>query len=225
MAIAPGNPEVLYAAGPNGVFKSLDGGREWFPSSQGLTDCRLRDLVLHPESPQVVFVGSQEAGVFKSADGGATWVPSSQGILDLRINDLAVDPSDPDVLYVATRSGVFKSTDAGVSWQDGSQGFLLDFFVQGIAVAPSDPSVLYADTLFDGIYESRTSLLRFALALPAGFGLDDGFVGVALTNLSTVQEQTPHIRELSADGVRLGRHLPGTGHHGHPSLPSEIPKK
>ncbi|HSR50061.1 MAG TPA: hypothetical protein VLV83_04485 [Acidobacteriota bacterium] len=155
LLLHPEDAQVLYAGGLNGVFESSDGGLSWSRVSQGLTDCRITDLALHPARPQVLFAASQEEGVFKSLDGGESWAPSSQGIFELRINDLEADPSDPDVLYAATRNGVFKSLDGGETWQDRSVGFLFDFFIESVAVAPSDPSVVYAATLFDGIYQSR----------------------------------------------------------------------
>jgi hypothetical protein len=61
IAVAPGNRSTLYAATPGrGVYKSLDGGANWEPLNESLTNLDLRAFWRLPRmrfmpSPRVVF--------------------------------------------------------------------------------------------------------------------------------------------------------------------------
>ena len=45
---APGKEQHLYVGGDIGIWRSLDGGQNWEPYSQGLPDAAVMDLKLHP---------------------------------------------------------------------------------------------------------------------------------------------------------------------------------
>ncbi len=119
VAIAPSNPDVLYAgtgeqnnrqstSWGNGVYRSDDGGDTW--RHLGLVGTRhVGKIEIHPTNPDIVWVAGmgnlwgegEERGVFRSTDGGRTWdkvlyVDATTGAVDL-----AMDPTNPDVLYAA----------------------------------------------------------------------------------------------------------------------------
>ncbi len=120
IAIAPSNPEILYAgtgeqnnrqstSWGNGVYRSDDGGETW--RHLGLDETRhIGKVEVHPTNPDIAYVaalgnlwrGSPERGVFKTTDGGRTWekvlyVDEYTGAVDM-----VMDPSDPGTLYAAT---------------------------------------------------------------------------------------------------------------------------
>ena len=120
VAIAPSNPQVLYAgtgeqnnrqstSWGNGVYRSDDGGASW--RHLGLEGTRhVGRILVHPTNPDVAWVAglgnlwaeNEERGVFRTRDGGATWekvlyVDAFTGAVDL-----SMDPTDPNVLYAAT---------------------------------------------------------------------------------------------------------------------------
>jgi photosystem II stability/assembly factor-like uncharacterized protein len=120
VAIAPSNPEVIYAgtgeqnnrqssSWGNGVYRSDDGGETW--RHLGLDETRhIGKVEVHPLNPDVVYVAalgnlwapSTERGVFRSTDGGATWekvlyIDEYTGAVDM-----VMDPSNPEILYAAT---------------------------------------------------------------------------------------------------------------------------
>jgi photosystem II stability/assembly factor-like uncharacterized protein len=119
LAVAPSDPEVLYAgmgeacirgnvSHGDGVYRSTDGGRHW--THVGLEDTRhIARIRVHPQHPDWVYVAAlghafgsnAERGVFRSQDGGAHW----ERILfrDERTGavDLAMDPRNPRILYAA----------------------------------------------------------------------------------------------------------------------------
>lgn len=120
VAIAPSNPEVIYAgtgeqnnrnstSWGNGVYRSDDAGATW--RHLGLEGTRhVGKIEVHPADPDVAWVAGlgnlwgpgEERGVFKTTDGGTTWrkvlyVDETTGAVDL-----ALDATNPDVLYAAT---------------------------------------------------------------------------------------------------------------------------
>jgi len=119
IAIAPSNPNILYAgtgeqnnrnstSWGNGVYRSDDGGDSW--SYLGLVGTRhVGKIVVHPTDPDIAWVAglgnlwapNEQRGVFRTMDGGRSWekvlyVDEFTGGVDLEI-----DSSNPDVLYAA----------------------------------------------------------------------------------------------------------------------------
>lgn len=118
-------PEVLYSAGSEGVFKTTDGGSNWFSTK---CNCRVREIVIHPNNNEVLYAaGHGDTGVaqaVKSIDGGKTWVSLGLPRFDTRpYIALAIDPRAPKILFAgAELRGILKSTDAGLSWHSSNRG-------------------------------------------------------------------------------------------------------
>jgi len=117
LALAPGNPEVIYAGTGeanvrnsvsigNGVYRSTNGGMTW--QHLGLEDTRhISRIAVHPVDENVVHVGAvghifgphEDRGVFRSEDGGQTW----KKVLYLDewhgVSDLDQSVANPNMLY------------------------------------------------------------------------------------------------------------------------------
>ena len=120
LAVAPSNPNVLYAgtgesdirsalSSGDGVYKSTDAGQTW--KNLGLRDSRqISRIVIDPQNPNVVYVGAlghaygpnSERGVFKSTDGGATWTHVLDKGSNMGVSDLAIAIANPNVLFAGT---------------------------------------------------------------------------------------------------------------------------
>ncbi len=70
LAVHPTTPDVLYAGGVNGLFKSVDGGGTWWRAEAGLGSRTIGSLAVLPSSE--VFAGTA-AGLYVSHDAGETW--------------------------------------------------------------------------------------------------------------------------------------------------------
>ena len=150
-AVHPANADIILAASARGVFRSVDGGTTWAPSSAGLTNLRVGEIVFDPHAPLVVFAGTEE-GLFRSADMGLTWTlavqpgPKRWGdgdlVLPQTIQSISISANVPGLMYVAdAASGAHRTTDGGVTWttlrdRDGWR-------VSSFRHAPSDDELLY----------------------------------------------------------------------------------
>lgn len=175
LAADPRDPDVLYAGTDGGVFKSVDGGRSWRPSSRGLTTTFLFSLAVDPDRPDTLYAGAWDANVFKSTDGGESWTLSRRGLPESpgAVRALVIDPSDPDTLYAAIeRTGVFKSTDGGAGWTRASQG-LGGVDVTALELDPRAPRTLYAGTRKNGVFKSTDGGASWS---PANRGLGRSWI-------------------------------------------------
>ncbi len=70
-AVEPLNPEVMYVAMRDGLFKSTDAGETWRP--MGKEPKNLAAVAVNPKRPVEVYVSTTDGVIFKSSDGGTTW--------------------------------------------------------------------------------------------------------------------------------------------------------
>jgi hypothetical protein len=129
IAVAPTNPNVIYVGtsapdsytvsflgvelhgmGGMGIYKTLDGGKTWFPANGPEYDkskyfplASVSSIVVSPVNPDVVYVGTIGGGIWKTVDGGITWeqiwsLPLNREIL-MEVNVLAISPANPNIIY------------------------------------------------------------------------------------------------------------------------------
>ncbi len=154
--------EAYFGATGGGLWKTIDGGEEWFPVTDfKITSASVGAVAVAETDPDLVFIGTGETcirgnilpgdGVYRSRNGGETWehigFHESDGISKIRIH-----PTDPDIVYVASfgkygvpseERGVFRSTDGGDNWErvlfrDERTGAI------DLAIDRNNPEVLYA---------------------------------------------------------------------------------
>ena len=222
---------AILAAGGNAwfgpaVWKSMDMGRTWTHSSEGLNYAEGVDPIvsawLVKPAGDVIYAGVEPAGLFKSTDGGETWThvegltnhPSrphwQEGGIGLVLHTIEVDPRDGNHLYVGVSTGgVFESEDGGETWEPRNNGIEADFPMEfeGIAncahhfeLDRKDPDVLFQQS-HQGMYLSRdrgATWKRVESGLPSSFG----FPAVAHPH----RAGTYYIAPLNGDSV--GRFMP-----------------
>lgn len=155
IALHPKNPDILYVATNDAVYKSRDGGATWerFPSFSAR---RVTTLAIDPLLPATVYAGTMGDAVYKSPDGGQRWLPHNVGLKDhvSFVNQFVFHPALTENIYTATTVGVFYTKDAGRAWEERMNGMKEVHIVTSIAINPKEPAVLYAGTT-GGIYRSE----------------------------------------------------------------------
>ncbi|HID06639.1 MAG TPA: hypothetical protein EYP10_05765, partial [Armatimonadetes bacterium] len=128
------NPNIVYTAisGVPYMYVSTDGGVTWRKWKVDIIEPTA--VVVHPTSPQVVYIRDRKRGVFKSSDGGRTWQRCNHGLPQTDHNfsraPLAIDINDPRRLYTGYIDGLFASDDGGKSWRC----IFGKIFAKGIAI-------------------------------------------------------------------------------------------
>jgi photosystem II stability/assembly factor-like uncharacterized protein len=162
LAVHPNYPNTIYAgAACGGVFKSTDGGNSWIPIFDEQGTPSIGALTIHPDDPQILYVGTGEAngsgdsypgtGIYKSTNGGANW--THIGLENsYHIGRIAIHPLFPETVFVAASGklfgtnperGIYKSTNGGVTWEQ--KLFISDSTAAvDVAVDPTDPEIVYA---------------------------------------------------------------------------------
>jgi photosystem II stability/assembly factor-like uncharacterized protein len=193
LVLDPITPHVLYASSDDGVYKSTDGGRRWFRSSNGLTAQRISTLAIDPKTPSTIYAGSglttfNTPTVFKSIDGGANWSSLASSSAFQFAGIIAVDPVTPANVYAYTSNGLVKSTNGGASWNppgNNSPGS-----VSSITIDPSNPSTLYAASN-SGVFKTTDGGVNWG---PAMGGLPNpvsvGRVAIDPTHTTTLYANT-----------------------------------
>ena len=161
-AVNPENPSEYYVAvASGGVWKTTNAGNTYEPIFDDQGSYSIGTVVLDPNNPHVVWVGTGENngqrsiaygdGVYRSEDGGKSW--TRMGLEESEhIGKIVVDPRDSDVVYVAAQGplwsaggdrGLYKTTDGGKTWSK-----VLEISehtgVSDLVMDPRDPDVLIA---------------------------------------------------------------------------------
>ena len=128
--------EAYFGATGGGLWKTVDGGDNWAPVTDGqITSASIGAVDVSETNPDIVFIGTGEScirgnimpgdGVYKSVDAGKTW--THVGFRDAQnISKIRIHPTDPNTVFVAAfgqhgvpndERGIFKSTDGGKTWR------------------------------------------------------------------------------------------------------------
>lgn len=144
---------VCVAAGGE-VYRSTDGGRSWLPLNWRGVETAILSLAIHPEDPDIVYLGTQGGGLYGTFDGGASWRVLNSGLDDLAVYDIAVAKDDTRVVYLATNGGVYRSTDVGSTWVK-LQGPASGRMVNTVTVHPYDGDFLCVGLQYGGVHCSE----------------------------------------------------------------------
>ena len=174
--VHPQDPDLVYVSalghiyGPNeqrGVFRSVDGGKNWERILFRSTTAGAADLSLDPTNPRVLFAtiwdanrtpwnltnGGPDSGLFRSVDGGDTWSELTrspglpEGVLG-RIG-VAASPAMAGRVWAVVQAedgGLFLSDDGGDTWErvsDYAQLTVRAWYYGHVIPDPRDADTVY----------------------------------------------------------------------------------
>jgi len=155
IALHPTNPNIMYVATNDAVYKTRDGGQSWeqFPA---FSSRRVTTLAIDPQLPATTYAGTMGDAVYKSPDGGQHWLPHNVGLKEhvSYVNQFVFHPVQNETIYLATTVGVFRTTDGGRTWEEQMAGMKEVHIVVALAMDPKNAHLLYAGTT-GGAYRSR----------------------------------------------------------------------
>lgn len=175
VAVAPNNPERVYAGSDRGMCISDDGGAHW-RLARGATEGKtVWTIAVDPSNPSVLYAGTgapSRAGFFKSTDAGETW---NQIVVDFpefcggvnrpRLLAACVDPDDgKQVWFGLEEGGAWRSRDAGATWvrEDGPGKTINHSDIHSISILPATKTapktifVLTVNTVFRSTDDGKT---------------------------------------------------------------------
>ena len=112
-----------------GMFKSADRGETWTEINNGLESSTktINIIAVHPEDPDIVYLGTFIDGIYKTINGGLEWTPVNAGLQSSDIRSIAIDPLHPDTIYAGSGNGMGLaiSYDGGGLWSSINEGINL----------------------------------------------------------------------------------------------------
>ncbi len=153
---------TMYATTYNlGIFKSIDGGKNWGFASFGIKSWYGMQLATHPEDADTIFT-TTSGGVYKSTNAGESWrVIGGSDLCDdeeaggnCHYHGIIIEKEAPFKVLVGSGGdqyskedvGLTGSEDNGESWRKSDDGFVRDVHVSKLIIDPNNNNVFYATT-------------------------------------------------------------------------------
>src|ERR1700740_1319222 len=74
LAVHPQRPQTLFLGSEQGLFRSDDGAGNWARVESPLNGLQIWSILVLPQDPRVMFVGTCPSRLFRCEDGGRTWM-------------------------------------------------------------------------------------------------------------------------------------------------------
>ena len=160
LSISPSNPEIMYSATPNGIWRSENGGEHW-AATQLMTEPELIFALLTVgidagDANRIYWFegGFSELDVLRSDDGGQRWKRMISPVYESCSGSfppspiLSIDPVRPGRLYGLNCRKLVVSEDGGETWSEKTQTSGAPVLLEGNTVFlhahPRDGQNVYA---------------------------------------------------------------------------------
>ncbi len=153
VAVDPTDDRVVYAGTePIHLYRSEDGGDTWeelsalpalpedvrkkwwtpYPPHTG----HVRNIFVHADDPNILYLCLEHGGVVRSFDRGASWEDVSDGIDYVDMHLLANLPGSTRRYYVTSARGFFTSEDPAQGWVRAENGMTRNYFHDFLFLPP-----------------------------------------------------------------------------------------
>ncbi|MBL8008650.1 MAG: T9SS type A sorting domain-containing protein [Ignavibacteria bacterium] len=156
---------------PGGIYKSTNGGNNWFLSVNGLINGHVLCLAV---SGTTLFAGTA-AGVYVSTNDGNNWSQANGGLPGLLfINTLYSSGSN---VFVGTNppGQLFMTTNNGINWLDKNTGFSGPQYVYAILVANSYIFAGKYHSVWRRLYSDVIGIKNISTEIPGAYSLGQNY--------------------------------------------------
>jgi photosystem II stability/assembly factor-like uncharacterized protein len=155
IALDPTALTTIYTGTGAGVFKSTDGGQNWVLANDGIQGETYSNMVVDPQDPNFVYMGTNGYGLYRTTNGGSNWTLGA-GTYNPVVKSISIDPVNPYIVTMGAFRDIYRSYDHGANW------FTLHQFpfVTGVLAIAQDPvatSTMYIGTNTQGLLKSTDS--------------------------------------------------------------------
>ncbi len=185
IVIHPVNPDIIYVGtAQGGIWKTIDGGRNWNPISDHEKSLAIGALVIDPKNHDILYAGTGEGnlfyealslqqsyygcGILKTTNAGGEWKlyggQDDDGVgggrngpfVGARFFRLAINPLNPNIIFAATSLGLYKSINGGEAWRrmEPGSGIPAENSATDIVFNPINPDIAYAAIWGVGLYKT-----------------------------------------------------------------------
>ncbi|HQU70848.1 MAG TPA: proprotein convertase P-domain-containing protein, partial [Calditrichia bacterium] len=158
LAIAPSDPQTIYAGSVGALYRTRDGGANWIRISDPLPVGRpaMTYVSVSNRDPERIYISfsgfSDGLKVMRSGDGGDTWENISGTLPNIPVNCVVGQQSPNDALYIGTDHGVFYRNEDLGDWEPFSTN-LPNVIVRELEIHPGS-GTLKAATYGRGLWIS-----------------------------------------------------------------------
>ena len=99
---APSNNNIVYLACDGGIYKSTNGGINWFHINNGITTMQIYRMASHKFNPDTLMIGMQDNGIGITYDRGSTPYQDLYGGDGMEV---FFDHTDPNGMFVSIQNG------------------------------------------------------------------------------------------------------------------------
>jgi photosystem II stability/assembly factor-like uncharacterized protein len=134
LAVAPSDPNYIYASRSNTLYVTTDGGNTW---STYTAPAVISDIAVSPSNPARIWIACASASsrVFVSNNSGASLTNISGNLPAIAARALAIEPGVKEGVYVGMNIGVYYIDNTLTEWRD------LSFNLPKVAIRDIDLQV------------------------------------------------------------------------------------
>lgn len=176
IVVDPNNPDVAcvcalgkeWGANPErGVFKTIDGGKNWKKILYIDEDTGCSDIAMDRSNPRIMYAGmwtfrrkpwrfddgGKETAIYRTMDGGETWEKIMNGLpkTPMARPGIHIAQSASNIIYLMTEfqggGTAFRSEDRGDNWvmvNDDPNINFRPFYYSDVRVDPNNPDILFS---------------------------------------------------------------------------------
>ena len=213
IAVAPSNPNYLYAARGSTLYVSTDGGAIWATRAAPGT---ISDICVHRSIPDKIYISttSSSANVQVSTNAGASFTSISTGLPAVAARSVVIENNAVQGIYVGMNTGVYYRNDTMSAWQNYT-GNLPVVAVNELEIQYS-ASKLRVATYGRGVWETPLFVGGVVAVKWLSFHAAKQSNAVMLTwKVAGEKINTQYVVERSSDGIHFSAigTVNGTGLH------------